>query len=76
MLFDKNITNLISFTKNMNEEDKNKLKDMLLKISKLDDKKKNILFSLIYEEFNNQYNKLIDNNKTTMKQGSKSIKKK
>ena len=76
MIFDKNITNLISFAKNMNEDDKNKLKDILSKISKLDDERKTILFSLIYEEFNNQYNKLINNHKTTIKQDVKSIKKK
>ena len=58
MLFDKNLTSLISFVKNMNEDDKNKLKDISSKLSKLDDKNKTKLFQILYNEFQKQFNRI------------------
>ena len=80
MLFDKSLTNLINFVKNMNDSDKAKLKDMCEKISKLDDQNKMILFGLLYEDFNKEFDRVIKNNqlckKANTKQGAKSLKKK
>ena len=60
MLFDNGLTELISLLKNMSDSDKNKLKEMLEKINKLDSRHKTMLLDLILEDFEKDFNKTIE----------------